>query len=104
MLNFIELRITIHYFVLVLIGFTGVLQVAAARYRLKRFSFVPAGRPWVGAAFGWAMIVGAFAWFIATTPEMQRTGPAGLEISLLFGSAVLLAVLVSRLVAALLRP
>lgn len=48
------------------------------------------------------MIIGAFVWFTAATPEMLRPGPAGFEIGLLFITAVLSALLICRLAAALL--
>lgn len=102
MLNFVEPRVAIHYFLLVLVGFVGVLQIVAARYRRRSLALVPLERgPWVGAMLGSLLILGAFAWFVAATPEMLRPGPAGAELVLLFGAAALLAVLICRLAAAL---
>lgn len=104
MLNFVEPRVAIHYFVLVLISFMGVLQIVAARHQLRSLSLIPPRRQaWLGTILGLAIIAGGFAWFIVATPEMQRPGLAGFEISLLFTIATLLAVLICRLTAALLR-
>lgn len=104
MLNFVDPRLAFHYFVLVLISFVGVLQIVAARYRLKNLSLVPSRwQPWPGILLGLAMITGSFGWFIAATPEMLRPGPAGFEIGLLFTTATGLALLTCRLAAALLR-
>ncbi len=102
MLNFVEPRVALHYFLLVLVGFVGVLQIIAAHYRRSNLSLVPPERgPWVGTALGSLLILGAFAWFVVATPEMLRPGPAGAELVLLFGAAALLAVLICRLAAAL---
>ena len=77
-----------------------MLQIIAARYQLRSLSLIPSRRqPWLGASLGLTMVTSAFVWFIAATPEMFHPGPAGFEISLLFATAMLLAVLVCRLVA-----
>ena len=102
MLNFVEPRAAVHYFVLVLIGFSGVLQIVAARYQLKSLSLIPNRWPaWLGTLLGPTMITSAFVWFIVATPEMFRPGPAGFEISLLFATATLLAALMCRFTVAL---
>lgn len=104
MLNFVEPRVAVHYFVLVLIGFTGLVQIAAARYQLKSLSLVPSQeQQWPGTLLGLAMILFAFTWFVIATPEMLLPGPAGFEIGLLFSTATVLALCICRLTAALLR-
>lgn len=103
MLNFVEPRVAAHYFLLVLVSLAGVVQIVAARYRLSSLSLVsPRRQPWPGMVLGLTMIVVAFAWFVAATPEMLRPGPAGFEIGLLFSTASLLALIICRLTAALL--
>jgi hypothetical protein len=103
MLNFVEPRVAVHYFVLVWVSFTGVLQIVSARYPLSGLSLVlPRRQPWLGMVLGSAMVVGVFVWFVAATPEMLRPGPAGFEIGLLFSTASLLALIICRLTAALL--
>jgi len=104
MLNFVDPRVAIHYFVLVLVSFVGVLQIVAAYYQLKNLSLISTGRqPWIGIVIGLFLISGASAWFIAATPGMLHPGPAGFEISLLFITAALLALFICRLTVALLR-
>ena len=104
MLNFVEPRVAIHYFVLVLVSFVGVLQIVVARYQLTSLSLVPTRRqPWAGVLLGVALIIGVLVWFVVATPEMLRPGLAGLEISLLFAAAALLALVICRLTAALFR-
>jgi hypothetical protein len=101
MLNFVEPRAAVHYFVLVLISFAGVLQIVAARYQLKSLSLVPSRQQtWLGTLLGLTMITCAYVWFIASTPEMFRPGPAGFEISLLFATAAGLALCICRLATA----
>ena len=102
MLNFGQPPVALHYFVLVLISFAGVLQIVAAHYQLKSLSLLPRQRrPWLGSLLGSVLIVSAFAWFIVATPGMLRPGPAGLEISVLFSTASLLALFICRFTAAL---
>jgi len=100
MLNFVEPRVAINYFLLVLVSFIGMLQIVAVRYRLKSIMLFPARlRPCLGIFAGLAIIMGAFIWFAAATPEMLQPGPAGFEISLLLLLASLTALLVCRLFA-----
>jgi hypothetical protein len=104
MLNFVDPRVAIHYFVLVLVSFVGVLQIAATYYQLKNLLLISTGRQsWIGIFIGLFLISGALAWFIAATPGMLRPGPAGFEISLLFITAALLALFICRFTVALLR-
>ena len=104
MLSFVEPRLAIHYFVLVLVCFAGALQIAAARYQLKNLALVPTRQqPWAGVLLGVVLITGVLVWFVAATPEMLCPGPAGFEIGLLFVTAALLALVICRLTVALLR-
>ena len=104
MLNFVEPRVAAHYFLLVLVSLAGVVQIVAARYQLSTLYLVSSRRqPWLGIVLGLTMIVVAFAWFVAATPEMLRPGPAGFEIGLLFSAASLLALFICRLAAVLLQ-
>jgi len=97
-LHFVAPRLALHYFLLVFLGSLGVIQIAAAGYGLKRLSLIPAHWPsWYGRAAGQGILGGAFVWFVVSTPEMLRPGPAGLEIGLLFWGAFLMALLICRL-------
>lgn len=104
MLNFVETQVALHYFILVLFSFGGMLQIIAAHYQLKGLALLPIRwQPWAGTLLGLGMISSACACFVATTPKMLRPGPAGFEISLLFVAGSLLALLTCRLTALLLR-
>jgi len=98
MLNFYGPRVAAHYFMLVFVSTVGTLQIVAIRYQLSAWALFPMrGRRQPGVICGLGLLTGAFAWFVATTPEMLLPGPAGFEISLLFSAAVVLALPVCRL-------
>lgn len=89
MLNFISVHLAINYFLLAFITIVGALQFVAARHRLIGLSFFigRAQKPIWGYLLATILIVGAFAWFFVTTPEVFVPGLAGSELALLFGAA-----------------
>lgn len=89
MLNFISPHLAINYFLLAFITIVGALQLVAARHRLIGLSFFigRARKPIWGYLLATILIVGAFAWFFVTTPEVFVPGLAGSELALLFGAA-----------------
>lgn len=88
MLNFISPHLAINYFLLAFFTILGVLQFVAARHGLIGLSLVGVTRK---AAWNYLLaailIVGAFAWFFASTPEVFRPGLAGSELAIIFGAA-----------------
>ena len=88
-LNFISPHLAINYFLLAFITIVGALQFVAARHRLIGLSFFigRARRPIWGYLLATILIVGAFAWFFVTTPEVFVPGLAGSELVIIFGTA-----------------
>ena len=74
-----------NYFVFALVASLGALQVARAR------------RDGTSYALGIAILVGAFLGFYALVPELLTPGPAGGEMTFLFGGAALFAVILTPL-------
>jgi undecaprenyl-diphosphatase len=79
-----------NYWVFAFIACLGALQLAAA-YRAE-----PAYRR-ARYAVAFAILVGAFLGFYALAPELLTPGPAGGELTFLFGGIALLAVIVTRI-------
>lgn len=86
MLYFVETYFAINYLILALITSLGTLQIVATRYGLRGLSLVglPRWRGW-GYGLGSALVIGGFAWFFCTTPNVLSPGPAGSELMLLMG-------------------
>ncbi len=78
-----------NYLVFAFIACLGALQVARAR------------RDGISYTIGIAIIAGAFLGFYALALELLTPGPAGGEMTFLFGGAALLAVVVTRLISGL---
>ncbi len=76
-----------NYLVFAFVACLGALQVARAR------------RDGTSYAFGIAILVGASLGFYALAPELLTPGPAGGEMTFLFGGAAVLAVAFTRLAA-----
>jgi undecaprenyl-diphosphatase len=74
-----------NYLAFAFVACLGALQVARAR------------RNGTSCAIGITILVGAFLGFYAFAPELLTPGPAGGEMTFLFGGAALLAVVVTRL-------
>ena len=90
--------ITQHYFILALLVCLGTLQWAAARNRKPAISLLGRwGLGWPGKIGGLVLIGGGFGWFFMTTPGLFRPGLAGGELTLLFGTGGLAALILARL-------
>jgi len=95
-LNWVIVRLARAYFVFVLIAQVGVLQIIAARRRWVGLSFGNYWRrPGWGYGLGALLVGGAYVWFFASYPEIFQPGPAGTELTFLFVSAGILAVVVT---------
>jgi fermentation-respiration switch protein FrsA (DUF1100 family) len=87
-LHFVSPHLATSYFLLAFVTIVGVLQLVAARHRLVGLTLVgKVMRPVWGYLVAAVLIVGAFAWFFATTPEVFTPGLAGSELAVLFGAA-----------------
>jgi hypothetical protein len=87
-LNFISPHLAINYFLLAFVTIAGALQFVAARHKLVGLNLIGSTRkPIWSYLLATALIVGAFAWFFATTPEVFIPGLAGSELAILFGAA-----------------
>jgi hypothetical protein len=87
-LNFISPHLAINYFLLAFLTIVGALQFVAARHKLVGLALVgTAWRPAWGCLLAVVLIVGAFVWFFADTPEVFVPGLAGSELAFLFGAA-----------------
>jgi undecaprenyl-diphosphatase len=78
-----------NYLAFAFVACLGALQVARAR------------RDGTSCAIGITILIGAFLGFYAFAPELLTPGPAGGEMTFLFGGAALLAVVVTRLISRL---
>lgn len=100
MLNFVQPRVAVHYFWLVLFGTVGTVQVVAAWYHLPSIKIAPHGWPaWAGLLLGFGVAAAALVWFVVATPGVLRPGPAGFEIAVLFAGATLAGLFFCRLIA-----
>lgn len=81
------------YFLFALAACLGSLQIIAARYGYLGLALVrPRWQPAGGLLLGSAMIVAGAGWFFwQHSAGIFRPGPAGLELFLLFGAALLVA-------------
>ncbi len=103
-LNFISPHLATNYFLLAFITIVGVLQFVAARHRLIGLTLTGSVRkPIWGYLLAVVLIVVAFAWFFADTPEVFTPGLAGSELVLLFGAAGVCALAFTLLVSSVLH-
>jgi hypothetical protein len=86
----------IHYFLFCLVAILGTLQAVAARYRNCDLIWFEGGVGYILGAMG---IAGGFAWFFLTDDEIFTPGLAGSELFIVFATAFLVAVPVTRMVA-----
>jgi hypothetical protein len=87
-LNFISPHLAINYFLLAVITTVGALQFVAARHRLVGLTLIGSARkPIWGYLLATLLVVVAFVWFFAVTPEVFVPGLAGSELAVLFGIA-----------------
>jgi hypothetical protein len=76
----------------------GVLQWVAAHRQKSALSLLGQwGLGWPGRAAGFLLIAASFGWFFACTPGLFSPGLAGGELSTLFVTGGLCALLVARL-------
>jgi pimeloyl-ACP methyl ester carboxylesterase len=89
---------------LAFVTIVGALQFVAARHRLIGLTLLGRARkPVWGYLLAIALIVVAFVWFFATTPEVFDPGLAGSELVLLFGAAGICAVAFTLFVSSILH-
>lgn len=87
-------ELALAYFVAVIVGMTGLLQLVAARWQRDDLRWLPSG---MATPVGLALGVGALLLFYLTQyPLIFVPGPAGLELMLLFGAGTALATWLSR--------
>lgn len=106
MLYFVSAELSLCYLLFAFLSSVGVLQWVAARYRLDGLAFLDyAERPWRGYALaGLLVLVGALTYFGSQWAMIFTPGPAGAELTLLFGIAALCALLFTLILASLLQP
>lgn len=85
--------VALAFFVCAVLACGGTLQVVAARYGYVGLAWVrPRWQPWGGTLVGVILIAWGTVWFFARYGDgIFRPGPAGLELFLLFGGAILAA-------------
>jgi len=105
LLKFVSAYLALSYLAFSALVTAGVLQVLAAWRSLAGFALLDYRRrpAWRHAA-GPAVIALSYAWFFGTRRELITPGPAGTELTLLFAGGVALALGVTLLGAAALRP
>lgn len=79
-----------NYVAFALVACLGVLQLAAARRST-------AAQRRVRYTVAWGMLLAAYGCFYALAPELLTPGPAGGELTVLFGLVALAAILITRL-------
>ncbi|MDQ4074962.1 MAG: hypothetical protein M3220_01810 [Chloroflexota bacterium] len=94
-------ELALGYFVAVVVGMVGLLQVVAVRWGREDLRWLPASlAPWLGLLLS----AGAMAWFYFRFYELIFVpGPAGLELILLFGGGTALAVWITRILHLVIR-
>jgi hypothetical protein len=80
LLNFGEGNLALNYLIFCIVASLGTVQFAAARARLIGLLLLP---PKVSAWLGAGLVIGAYAWFFGTTPDLFIPGLAGGELSTL---------------------
>lgn len=104
MLHFISPHLAINYFLLAFVTIVGALQFVAARHRLAGLTLTGSVRqPVWGYLLALVLIVAAFIWFFADTPEVFIPGLAGSELVFLFGAAGVCAVAFTLFVSSVLH-
>lgn len=105
MLYFVSTQLSLCYLAFAFLSALGALQAVAARYRIVGLAFVDySDHPWRGYILGAVLALAGGLTFFVTQWEMIFTpGPAGAELTILFGAAALAAVLVTFLLASLLH-
>ncbi len=102
MLYFVDAELALGYLLFAFLSALGMLQIVAARYRLKGLAIVDhPTHPWLGYVLGMVLIAASTAWYFTSQWTLILTpGPAGSELALMFGLAAASAVLVALGIAA----
>lgn len=106
MLYFVSAELSLCYLQFAFLSALGALQVVAVRYRLDGLAFLdyledPRRGYLLGAGLA---LAGALAFFVSQWAMIFAPGPAGAELTLLFGAAALFALLVTLALASVLQP
>jgi len=105
LLKFVSTYLALSYLAFAALVSAGVLQVLAAWRALAGLAlFDYRRRPAWRHACGPLLIALGYVWFFATRRELITPGPAGAELTILFGGGVALALAVTLPAAAILRP
>ncbi len=105
MLKFVSAYLALSYLAFAGLVVAGALQMLAAWRSLVGFALVNYRRqPAWGYVLGPLLVVVGYAWFFGTRREILTPGPAGAELLVLFGGAVLAAIVVTLAAASILRP
>jgi hypothetical protein len=87
-------ELALAYFVAVIVGMLGLLQVVAVQWQRESLRWLPVR---LAKPLGSLAIIGALAWFyLGYYPLIFVPGPAGLELMILFGGGTALAVWLTR--------
>lgn len=94
---YVPLYLAVNYILFATVAAVGVLQaVAMVRGDGRWAAFVSPDRPRAGYAVAIAGVVGAFAAYWSWAPELLMPGPAGAELTALFGLSALMALGIAR--------
>jgi len=105
MLKFVSPRLALSYLFLCTLSCIGVLQIQAARQRLRGLSLWGGrGKSWWSYAVGALLIAGSFAGFYAFTPGLFVPGLAGSELVVLFAAGCILALTITLTASSLTAP
>ncbi len=105
MLKFVSSYLALSYLAFSALVVAGLLQIIAARGEYAGLALVDYRKgPGWRRAVGPLLIVMGYAWFFGTRREIITPGPAGAELTVLFGGGVLLALVLTLAGAAVLRP
>ncbi|MBN1890626.1 MAG: phosphatase PAP2 family protein [Thermoflexales bacterium] len=97
---YVPFYLVVNYALFATAAALGVLQAAAVASGDDRLAaFVPPSRPRLGLAVAAVWTAGAYAVFWLFAPELLTPGPAGSELTALFGLSTLLALGLARLAA-----
>jgi hypothetical protein len=104
-LYFVSTELSLCYLLFAFLSALGALQAVAARYRIDGLAFVDnSDHPWRGYVLGAALaLAGALIFFVTQWAMIFMPGPAGAELTILFGAAALAALLATFLLASLTR-
>ena len=105
MLKFVSSYLALSYLAFATVAVAGLLQIVAAWQSQAGLALLDyRKRPAWRHACGPVLVVLAYAWFFGTRREILTPGPAGAELTILFGAGVLLALVVTLAGASLVRP